>query len=269
MSRPSRSRTNGRNLQRKQLNVSVINSHDAAGLEEEMIIYRSQMQPAKWKNMKNRIFQDRRCWSLNFFFPPFYIQIAIFCADLCDHCLLSCCLKACEVEHKLLEPGESALASDVEMFFDDADSSKVVNCQLKMEGNYCKGQWTKAANHCSSPMHVALLLLFALFDLMILMKAVCRMQEIQKSQFAVQQKEIITWLSLKTLYFCLNSLNLLLRPGLCSVGWFLFRGLNTVSKGNGVIIPNSSFWESLPAEVRTGEWVMDESLTRLQTENKK
>lgn len=46
----------------------VINSHEAVGLEEEMIIYAAQMEPAKWKNMKNRIFRDADLSSFLFFF---------------------------------------------------------------------------------------------------------------------------------------------------------------------------------------------------------
>lgn len=81
MSRALQSRTNVGNLQSKQLNVSMINSHDAAGLEEEMIIYRSQMQPAKWKKSNF----PRLEMLISQLFPPFYIQIAAFCADLWDH----------------------------------------------------------------------------------------------------------------------------------------------------------------------------------------
>lgn len=49
------------------LGFTRYNSHDAVGLEEEMVIYRSKMQPAKRENLKNLIFQDLT-WYF-FYFP--------------------------------------------------------------------------------------------------------------------------------------------------------------------------------------------------------
>lgn len=77
MSRALQSRTNVGNLQSKQPNVSMINSQDAAGLEEEMIIYRSQMQPSKWKKYEESNF-PRLEMLISQFFSPFTYKLLHF-----------------------------------------------------------------------------------------------------------------------------------------------------------------------------------------------